>query len=292
MADPIQSRAETEAAKICKDYNLPESACKDLVRCIRDGQLRECFNVAVAAAATAGCAALPGGTYYANLCGGIARWLASKVGTVGYITTPGCQLAPRRYVAVPEPVVEVVQKTIGGKKIQHWNIRWRSAGDYNTLIAQLNPGEFAQVWSSPHPTDNGGQSRVSITPMYYVGCSEEQLEAGVEPTYGIDEIQKRMNGGYGSAALGRAAQSRWASPNILAARDWQGTIYTVSNYKAPYWFSPALKIDVDPPTDSFKLIPTVPLQIAIKLPNAADYPAGSVAIYDSSIAKYRIIAPA
>jgi hypothetical protein len=286
-----QEKAEAEAAKICKDYDLPEVVCKGLVECIKGGNLRQCFNEAVALAAGAGCAALPGGTFYAAFCAGVARWLVSKIGTVGYITTSGCQIAPRRYVNVPEPIVEKSSRRVGDKEVHHWGIRWRTPSDLNVLVGQLNPGEYAQVWSQAAPVEGGGTSRVSITPMFYVGCSQEQIDAGVTPTYGADEIQRRMDGGYASAALRRAAATKWSSPNILAVRDWDGTVYHVTNYKQPYWFAPALKIKVTPAPGAYQLYEAATKVVTAKF-TATQHPAGTVAVFDSVINKYRLIAPA
>lgn len=282
-ATSLDEKAKAEASKICKDYSLPESVCAGLVQCIKQGNLRQCFNEAVAGAAMAGCAALPGGSFYAGFCGAIARWLVSKIGTVGYITTPGCQIAPRRYLDVPSPRVIKTQAQVGGKTIQHWDIQ---AGDaLSEIIDQLNPGEYAQVWSD---------GRVSAIPMFYVGCSPETIESmGGNATYDVDEIQKRLNGGYGSPMLARAAANRWASPNVLAVRDWQGNAYVVANYKQPYWFSPMLKISVQPAPGAYQLIPYKPIEMktATLIP-VGGYPPGSVAVFDSSIQKYRILVPA
>jgi len=85
---------EEMGKKICDKLDLDDGACKAIMKCAKEGTLRECMQAAAAAAATAGCAALGVGML-SPVCGSIAAKFVGMVGTTGYIT--GCYFGPQLY---------------------------------------------------------------------------------------------------------------------------------------------------------------------------------------------------
>ena len=246
---------EAQVRKFCKDYDIPEGDCTGLIQCAKERSLGKCVKEIAAAAAAGACAAFVH-PLTAPICSGIARYLLDGFSRQGMIG--GCDLIKARRVnpaANPREALDQLNPgEIFAAGVEDGQIRWFA---YSMIVTCVDTSQSDGI----HVI--GNVEGPLLIDDYPVGIGDE--------AYSLQTWFYRHPGMWGST---------------IAVKDWDGNEWVVDRPEQKF-------VPAEAPTTTTTQYQITPYQVQYVpfTPSPGGYAAGSFAIFDGGLQKYRILSP-